>query len=467
MTIEKEYPATHSMATAWYFADEEGNVAIMDYNDNGPVPWETEETGIESLVYGHCENYDTNEYLTINLTDDQIDDLMENPHQPDEEDSWFDCIFRIDIEKEEKFLELTKNPDFNIELCISKKRGLYLIDCFDCTKDVGKQTVVIETSSLKRMIDEGIILQIYKAKDFFISDDWKDNKVVYGYHFSSAPYYIYKQPYWNELLADRINIPKNPVKLNQFPPALQRRVPRVPIKFSECQKIQIAEWLPCHFTTENVFIDGCEYGLLTLTNGTKAYVISDMDAVDFYPYCSEKEKYNCKKCSTNCATCIAYVFTDRPTVLMIVSPYSKFDYDKVIVSDFITQHTIMLPFLPRIPKPLGRYAFVEDAEKVVTPHMLETYFLKNSRYLEDMFIRYNPRVVIVDEKAFAVLRKRYSLENHVIEIIGKRYPLYLESEVETYREKIEQLADIPYQGRVFPHIISIEEMQKLKSGNND
>lgn len=61
MTIEKEYPATHSMATAWYFADEEGNVAIMDYNDNGPVPWETEETGIESLVYGHCENYDTNE----------------------------------------------------------------------------------------------------------------------------------------------------------------------------------------------------------------------------------------------------------------------------------------------------------------------------------------------------------------------------------------------------------------------
>ena len=43
-------------------------------------------------------------------------------------------------------------------------------------------------------------------------------------------------------------------------------------------------------------------------------------------------------------------------------------------------------------------------------------------YLEDMVVRYNPRVVIVDEQAFAVLRKKYSLENHIIDIIGKKYP---------------------------------------------
>ena len=34
----KEYPATHSMSTAWYCVDEDGNVGIFDIDDNGPVP---------------------------------------------------------------------------------------------------------------------------------------------------------------------------------------------------------------------------------------------------------------------------------------------------------------------------------------------------------------------------------------------------------------------------------------------
>ena len=124
MKTDKEYPATHSMSTAWYVADEDGNVAIMNYNDNGPVPWETEETSIEELVYGHFEDYDTKDHITVDLTDDQIDDLMENPHQPEDEDSWLECIFQIDLDQEADFLNLAKNPDFEIELCISKKKRI-------------------------------------------------------------------------------------------------------------------------------------------------------------------------------------------------------------------------------------------------------------------------------------------------------------------------------------------------------
>ena len=195
MKIEKEFPATHSMSTAWYVADEDGNVAIMNYNDNGPVPWETEETSIEELVYGHFEDYDTKDHLTVDLTDDQIDDLMENPHQPEDEDSWLECIFQIDLDQETDFLNLAKNPDFEIELCISKKRGLYSVNCFECTEDHGKNTVVIESSSLRIMFDHGMIKQIYRPKSFFISDLWKDGKNVFEHQFSSAPYYIYAQPY--------------------------------------------------------------------------------------------------------------------------------------------------------------------------------------------------------------------------------------------------------------------------------
>ena len=175
MKTNKEYPATHSMSTAWYVADEDGNVAIIDYDDNGPVPWETEQTSIDQLVYGHCEDYETNDFLAIDLTDDQIDDLMENPHQPEDEELWFDCIFEIDFEQEQDFLELAKDPEFEIDLCISKKRRLYAVEIYDCTEKRGGKYVAIESSCLKKMIDRGMIKQIYKAKNFFINDEWKDD----------------------------------------------------------------------------------------------------------------------------------------------------------------------------------------------------------------------------------------------------------------------------------------------------
>ena len=69
MLIDKEYPATHSMSTSWYIFDEDGNVGIMDFNANGPVPWGTEETVSEDLVWGHDSD-------KVDLTEEQILYLM-------------------------------------------------------------------------------------------------------------------------------------------------------------------------------------------------------------------------------------------------------------------------------------------------------------------------------------------------------------------------------------------------------
>ena len=464
----KEYPATHSMSTAWYVADADGNVAIMDYNDNGPVPWETEETCIECLIYGHCENTKTNEYLSIELSDQQIDDLMEKPHMPEDEELWCDCIFEIDLDQEEEFLRLAGSPDFTIEKCISKERGLYLVNCINSSEMIKKKAVVIKSSSLDRMINQGMIKRIFKTKHFFINDFMKDGKLFFNYKFSTAPYFIYKQPYWNELPAERLNIPEHPVKLNQFPESLRQRVPRIPIKFSEYQKFQIAEWLPCSFSAEDgKNVNGCRYYLLPLTDGTKAYVMSDMDEVDFYPYCSEKAVYQCKDCCHNCPICSANVFTDKPTIMIIVSPFSDYDYNKNVVSDVITQNSIILPFLPRIPKPLGPYATSCDAKKIISPQMLESLYLKNHQYLEDMLARYNPRAVIMDDNACEVLKKKYTLENQLLKIANKEYPLFFESEIEQNRKDLEHFAELPYQGKTFPHIIKVEEMQKIELGHND
>ena len=38
MKTTKEFPATHSMSTQWFVVDEEGNIALFDFDENGPVP---------------------------------------------------------------------------------------------------------------------------------------------------------------------------------------------------------------------------------------------------------------------------------------------------------------------------------------------------------------------------------------------------------------------------------------------
>lgn len=469
MIIDKEYPATHSMSTAWYVADEEGNVAIMDFNDNGPVPWETEQTCIEDLLYGHYEDYKTHDFIAVDLTDDQIDDLMKNPHQPEDEHIWCDCIFQIDLEQEAEFLEMAKNPDIRIELCISKKRGLYSVCCFDCTEERGKKYVVIESSTLKKMIDRGMVKQIYKAKNFYINDEWKDDKLVFERQFSSAPYYIYGQPYWNELLAARLNLPLNPVKLSQFPPALRRRIPRVPIKFSECQKFQIAEWIPCCFNgEEEVSINGFVYQPIVLTNGTKAYVYTSQGGNRFFDFCSEKPKYDCKECSHACCTVHESEFSDKPTVMFVFHPFSDYDYSMSVRSDVIIRHSIRIPLLHKIPykHPKGYWMSKDDAMKKVTEDMLTNYFLKNHKHFEEMVLRFNPQVIILEQKTKDILGQQYFIDERNISIKDNLFPYYMSGEIETYREEITKLSLLPYRGIEMPYVISLEEMEQYKKKYN-
>jgi hypothetical protein len=77
MKKDKEYPATHSMSTAWYMADEDGNVGIMDFNENGPIPWGLGEYSLNELVIGDVEEDELG--LKIELTEDQIFELLGEP----------------------------------------------------------------------------------------------------------------------------------------------------------------------------------------------------------------------------------------------------------------------------------------------------------------------------------------------------------------------------------------------------
>ena len=50
MFIDKEYPATHSMSTGWFIADKDGNIAIFDFNENGPIPCDIPESSANGVL---------------------------------------------------------------------------------------------------------------------------------------------------------------------------------------------------------------------------------------------------------------------------------------------------------------------------------------------------------------------------------------------------------------------------------
>ena len=77
MKTDKEYPATHSMSTAWYFVDKDDNVAIFDIEDNGPIP--TEASKSDSSISELCFDdpiVNTDGTKRLNFTDEQVELML-------------------------------------------------------------------------------------------------------------------------------------------------------------------------------------------------------------------------------------------------------------------------------------------------------------------------------------------------------------------------------------------------------
>lgn len=468
----KEYPATHSMSTAWYMVDEDGNVGIMEFNENGPVPWlANQQFGADELVFRY-HNYENDTCLNIKLNDDQIDDLIEEPHSPEEEEYWCDCVVQIDLKQEKEFLKLAKRKDFVIELCVSQIRGLYLIEadasiCFDNGDNPKKR------SALDLMIENKIITKVYRIKDFWITDDWNNGEIVHTKNFSSAPYYLYHQPYWTEHLPKCMNTPKNPVKFDQLPPELQQLTLKIPVKFGENQTFQIDRWHPCDTHGDNKYIlfEGCEYTHHWSGDAYRRDIFISPN--DFVNYCSQKKRYECVECSSCCHTCLIGRYTHEPTVIVVKDLFDT-DISFLLSSDIIHRHCIELPYLPKIPiqipvethdKSDSKYKTNISAAEIkerINRDLLKELFQKNYQWLEETILRFNPHVIILSDQIIDIIGSVFQIDHEQIEIGGLRFPLCLISKVEENRSEIERLAQQAYRGKNIPNRIPWKEMEQIK-----
>lgn len=104
--------------------------------------------------------------------------------------------------------------------------------------------------------------------------------------------------------------------------------------------------------------------------------------------------------------------------------------------------------------------------KQVTDEMLTNFFMKNYKHFEDLVLRFNPQVIILEENTKEILSQKYLIDDRYIRINNQQFLCYSSGEIEEKREEITKLALLPYRGIEMPYIISKEEMEQYKKKYN-
>ena len=266
MKTNKEYPATHSMATAWYCVDEEGNVGVFEIEDNGPKPkdW-VEELEVNDLLWHDfsCDGEDGIKDLC--LTPEQIKPLLKPLNAPDKWEhkkmictsylsggreevteysyvsnaSWIDVIIKIDMEKLKLLLQaVSMDKDKTDIVCLSRKDGYFFVN------------LSWNQEGVELLEKHNVVLARYHAPYYYYVD-WETDKEVLAQRedeYNRMPIFIYQQDYWpSEGAANRMSNPANPMKKEQLPQKIRERITQLPVRFREAKSIQLAEFVPVYF----------------------------------------------------------------------------------------------------------------------------------------------------------------------------------------------------------------------------
>lgn len=467
MIREKEYPATHSMSTAWYMVDADGNVGLMEFQDNGPVPEYNHveyELSLIDLIFGQGFSNDE-KCKGIHLTEPQICELLGEPRRPDEVECWFDVCLAIYPDRTEEFLALCKNNDVENYGCISPDMNLYCVDVFDCKEPDSDE--IIKDSTFDKMFRTGIIRAIYQVPQMEVNDDYnpKTKSVEFTKTFDNSPYYIYCQSYWTGTPQHRMNIPSNPVKLTQIDEKYRKRLLHIPIRFKDKEDIQIAQWFVCNAYGKAVVIDNAGYIDFPVDKQTGKYCLTRPFLFDFYDYCPEMGYFKCKKCNLDCGSTLRSISSLTPTVLFLVAPTRKhLDLEKLVLPQNVTERMAAFSYIPKFPhKKPGSWIYeIDQVKEFMTKEVLSSLLSYSRGWFENVVRTINPQVLIIDDEALDVFGSVFPIADNKIEINDSSYPIFKESAVKDNQERIIALAKAPYRGKKFHMTYTEQEVEDLK-----
>ncbi|MCQ2241936.1 hypothetical protein [Treponema sp.] len=235
MKTNKEFPATHSMSTEWFIADEEGNIALISFDENGPIPKSIPDESNSYLMtaeedFGEKDK-DSIEYLE--LTDDQIEELMSDAVPPDKIniEKPYSYFVQLDESYKKEFFDVFIDE---IDFCLSHKHGIYFVWCI-YDEDKPEFYRNREKDTFLRTVKRAVHLYPEEyTEDYFSGTNSK----------WPLPFYCYKQPYCSESEPiKRTNVPKHPFKEEQISEKQRKKLVRLPFKFSECAEFKIDDFI--------------------------------------------------------------------------------------------------------------------------------------------------------------------------------------------------------------------------------
>lgn len=290
MIRDKEYPATHSMWTAWFAIDADGNVAIMECDDNGPAPLSApREVESDLLILETL----TEPESKIAYTDQQLSLMMGNSITPQEyigkdydyENIWGD-LCEIDPQKLLLLKEAAASNPKNSLICISDKLNLwyvsfslphYLDNSGDSRYRPTQKRIKENNRSkslYKKLFDDSVFKRmLYLSWPLRYDDDKRGNGCLMRFDF---PMTLYFQDYDCREPAERIHMPSDDisVKEHHISESIRNTAIRLPLRFKDHEKIQITQYVVSHFYGSNADwqVDGMVAEIAKLPDGKYYFV---------------------------------------------------------------------------------------------------------------------------------------------------------------------------------------------------
>jgi len=258
---KKEYPATHSMETDWFGVDEDGNVALISFGQDGPVPDDIHDTYASDLTTEYLAQND-GPIQMLNYTKEQVQEIMKKSEPVDKDNCDFSdsSFIQIDVNKERQFINIIKsNKNYQPCYCLSKELGVYLVNLDE-----------IKPRDKDALVNDRIVLRVYNYFTFINFDDKYDEDNDKE-NMANFPFYIYVQEDWISSIVHRMLIPKFPMKAEQYPKESQAKMLRFPFKFSEKNTFQIAKYFPCYLGRVDLILDNERYEILPNEDGFYSY----------------------------------------------------------------------------------------------------------------------------------------------------------------------------------------------------
>ena len=444
MKTDKEYPATHSMSTAWFAVDAEGNVAILDYDDNGPVPVFVPDTAEDEII---CDDFATRipgePFQRWSFSEEEFERILASPSAYEFEleegqDDIYSAVVRVDMSRFDEFLEAARLFEGYSTICVNLEKGLFFLDWWGYENN--------KSQAVRNALNSGLVTPI-KHLTF---DNWEADPDI----LSSYPFFVYRQDYDCSKLIERTVIPEKPFKDYRLPVPAQKNAIRLPFKFKDTPVFQMARY---EFSNVSFFqdelINGRIYHKMPIGDGKEAHLAySSM----YHAGCG----FICRKCYHEGAILhdtYAYQGCKYPTVA-VIKDLKELHYQYVHSVDVIFRHSVFLPILQGLADPHRRIDGPETREHFEDP--MGWRFSRCHKNLEKNIDFFRPHVLLLYKSVIPLLEKYYTFQNGKIRIGRRKYPYFLWEELENHRSEIEALAMKPYRGDTVPFMIPAEDIDE-------